>query len=365
MSPDPSQLRVIECTQAHRPTQARLASQCFRKPVDAGGLEWRYQRNPQGESLSFAQSLPDGTLVSGYACNPRRVLAFGEPSTAATLGETGDVMTHPDWRKLGLFSALDAAARARSRELGWPAIFGLPNQRSAHIFLELGWQEVGRIAMHTHVLHSSRAVAALCRPAGRLAALCVPLDAWRARRARARLETEGAGWRVEPIEQSFPPEVDGLSRRVARQFAWMVERSAEYLCWRFLESPSGLHRALALRSPEGALGGYVVVQLPRPGERVGYLVDLLAAEPGARSAGLLAGLERLRAAGAWLVQASAVRASFWEGELLRAGFRAPRRGRELSVILFAHQPEHPLSRAGRQARDWYLTDGDRDDETMG
>jgi hypothetical protein len=35
------------------------------------------------------------------------------------------------------------------------------------------------------------------------------------------------------------------------------------------------------------------------------------------------------------------------------------------VILYVHEPGHPLVAAAREVRRWYLTDGDRDDETMG
>lgn len=368
MSQDPSILRVEACGQERLAVQARLSSHCFRKPVDARGLEWRYERNPHGKSIRFVQALPDGEAVSGYACNPRRLLSKGDPASAAVIGETGDVMTHPEWRKLGLFSALDAAARERSRELGWPAIFGLPNQRSAHIFLELGWKEVGRIAQWTHLLEGGREIVALRRAEGRFAALCVPLDRLRAQRGRERLRRSAGGLVTAPLT-SFPSEVRELSRLVGRDFAWMVERDADYLRWRFLESPSGLHRCLAIRNRTGAFLGYSVVQLPRAGERVGYLVDLLAADASARAAGLLGALQLLHGAGAGLVRASAIRGSFWESQLSQAGFTAPssalRRRRELSVILFVHDPEHPLSRAGLDASGWYLTDGDRDDETMG
>lgn len=354
----------MECAREHLAMQARLSGHCFRKPVDARGLEWRYERNPQGRSISFAQVQADGEAVSGYACNPRRVLCHGEPASAAIVGETGDVMTHPQWRKLGLFSALDQSARERSRELGWPAIFGLPNQRSAHIFLELGWREVGKIAFHHHLLAGGLESVRLRRAEGLRAALGVPLEAWQARTGRARLRRAAGGLRTVALSE-FPSEVRELSRSVARQYPWMVERDADYLRWRFLESPSGLHRVLGIQGAAGEFLGYVVVQIPRPGERVGFLVDLLAADEPARACGMIAGLELLESAGALLVRASAVRGSDWERELAHAGFSTARRGRELSVILYTHQPDHPVARAGLDASRWYLTDGDRDDETMG
>ena len=111
--------------------------------------------------------------------------------------------------------------------------------------------------------------------------------------------------------------------------------------------------------------GYAVVQAPRPGEAVGYLVDVLAPEPGALAAALVAGLDELERSGASVVQATAVDGSWWSERLQEAGFQAPKPENHLIVILHPHDQKHPLVRAARDTSGWYLTDGDRDDETMG
>jgi hypothetical protein len=145
----------------------------------------------------------------------------------------------------------------------------------------------------------------------------------------------------------------------------MVRRDAEYLNWRFLEAPSGLHRAVGLFDRQGALAAYAVVQLPRPGEHGGYLVDLLGRDAPAVRAAIAAGLGALEAAGAAYVEATAMDGSWWAERLAENGFARPRAENHLIVILGAHQAEHPLVAAARDPRQWYFTDGDRDDETMG
>jgi hypothetical protein len=65
------------------------------------------------------------------------------------------------------------------------------------------------------------------------------------------------------------------------------------------------------------------------------------------------------------VRATAIDGSWWSGQLVSAGFLPPRPENHLSVILHVHQPDHPLVSAARDIRGWYMTDGDRDDETMG
>src|SRR5688572_3702162 len=114
---DASALEVRECGPEERARQAELFNACFQKRVDADALAWRYDRSPHGRSVSFLTLAPSGQGVSGYACSPRRALAYGDEASLATVGETGDVMTHPEWRKRGLFSALDRAALERTRAL--------------------------------------------------------------------------------------------------------------------------------------------------------------------------------------------------------------------------------------------------------
>jgi hypothetical protein len=355
--------RVETCGPAQRSEQAVLFNACFKKPVDAEQLAWRYDRGPHGRSLSFVSRSPEGLAVSGYACSPRRMLSRGDERTLAEVGETGDVMTHPDWRRRGLFSGLDRAAIDGARARGWPMVFGLPNRRSAHIFLELGWERIGTVRPWTAVLRADRAARATRRREGRWAALGTPLAARRLRRARTRAARAAEAFELRPLAR-FPEQVVELARTVEPRFGVMVRRDAAYLNWRFLDAPSGLHRALGLFD-RGALAAYAIVQAPRPGASGGYLVDLLGRDPPAVSAALGAGLGALEQLGASTAEATAMDGSWWAERLEEHGFARPRAANHLLVILHPLDPAHPLVVAARDPRQWYFTDGDRDDETMG
>jgi hypothetical protein len=360
----PAGPRVEICTQADRAEQAVLFGQCFKKGADARALAWRYDQSPHGASLSFLTRTEEGLAVSGYACSPRLALAHGDPASQAPVGQTGDVMTHPDWRKRGLFTALDKSCMAAARAAGWPVVFGLPNRRSAHIFLELGWQEVGKLRPWTFLLGAGTSARDVRASEGRLRRWLAPLHARRCAKARERLARSVEGWSLRPLER-FPDEVEALGLRVARRFDWMVRRDPAYLAWRFLGAPSGLHRCFGIHGRDGAFRGYVVVQPPRPGEHVGYLVDLLADEEAAVAAGISGALAQLEQFGARAVRATAIDGSWWRGRLEEAGFLPPKPENHLSVIVWINDAAHPLARAALDASRWYLTDGDRDDETMG
>ena len=80
-------IQVAPCTREHRDEQARLFAACFKKPLPGGGLGWRYDASPLGESVSLVAREPDGLAISGYACSPRLALASGDERTLATVGE--------------------------------------------------------------------------------------------------------------------------------------------------------------------------------------------------------------------------------------------------------------------------------------
>jgi len=355
---------VVSCGPADRAEQSRLYAACFAKPLAPGGLEWRYDGVPHGPSVSVVARPRGGDAVSGYACNPRLAVSRGDDATLAVVGETGDVMTRPEWRKRGLFSGLDRAAMGEAQQRGWAFAFGLPNRRSAHIFLELGWRRIGTVRPWTFVLRVDEHSRAWRRRDGWWKALGIGRLQRQGERARAAARSRLGSLVREPL-QSFPREVEQLSRRVEPRFAFMLRRTKDYLDWRFLKAPSGLHRALALRGPQRELLGYVVVQSPRPQKLVGYLIDLVAADDRDVPALIELGLAELERAGASVVEATAIDGSWWSARLAENGFGPPRADNHLTVIQQPLQPQHRLTLAAANAADWYFTDGDRDDETMG
>lgn len=367
--PEPSaSFDIVSCGPAERAEQARLFNACFRKSLEAPALEWRYDRNPHGQAVSLLArpaDEPGHDGVSGYACSPRLALVRGDEGSLAPVGETGDVMTHPDWRKRGIFSDLDRRAMEETRGRGWPLVFGLPNRRSAHIFLTLGWHQVGLIRPWTFCLRVTPEARRVRRVDGRWKALRLPAARRRGAAARSRLRAASEGrFGVRRIER-FDERVDALSRLVEPRFDLMVRRDHRYLNWRFIETTTGLHTPLGVYDAAGDLCAYAIVQRPREGEVVGYLVDVLARDEAALAQAIEAGLAQLEATGAELVQSTAIDGSWWQAELRRAGFEPPRKENHLIVIVHLHDPEHPLAEAALDASRWYLTDGDRDDETMG
>ena len=352
-------------TPADREDQGRLYDACFKKADGQKVIAWRYDGNPHGDALAMLARTTQGELVSSYACQPRRVFGRGDDSMSCTIGQTGDVMTHPAWRKLGVFADLNWAAMKEAGRRGWPVAWGLPNQNSGHLFFgKLGWQLAGHIGPWTFVLSVDQHARRERMRAGRLASAIVPWSYWRGTMRRGRLrELAWENVQSVPIER-FQPDVDPIAMEVETRFDYMVRRDHRYLNWRFIEAPSGLFRAQGVYAGSGELRGYVVVQLPRPGEVVGFIVDLLAIDDVAFAAAMDTALGHLSAAGASVARAYAMKNSWWEQQLHRCGFCSPKRNGYKEVGAYTILPDHPMTPAAMNTARWYFTDGDRDDETV-
>ena len=341
-----------------RQEQGRLYDLCFGKDDGRAVLPWRYDDCPHGTTLAPTALSDTGDIVASYACQPRRVRFRGEDMGAARVGQTGDVMTHPDLRSGGVFTDLHWNAMERAQAAGWPAAWGLPNRFSGHIFFnKLGWHHAGHIGPWNFVLSTGERARAIRLHNGRLAAWGAPWAAWRGAAARRKLGR--SSYAVERLDV-FPEEVSQLSSWVEKGFDWMVHRDAEYLRWRFLDAPCGRFEAWGLRDQSGALAGYVVVQLPLENTGLGFIVDLLGADPAAENRALAAGLDVLAAGGCAVVRAYGMRGSHWEKVLERGGFRRPRGYKEVGA--YALLPDHPLASSTLDTSSWYFLDGDRDDE---
>lgn len=354
-------LEVHRCGPEDRAEQARLFNRCFKKRIDAADLSWRYDANPQGGAISLVYRPPGEEAVCSFAYMPRTARVFGDDATAGSIGQQGDVMTDPDWRRRGLVMKLSAECAKATLEAGWPLSWGFPNRQSASVFRRVNWESVGDIRPWDFYFRAHRQARAERFKQGRLLALRLPWDRRRCVAGRRSLATEG--FEVRRLER-FPDEVGGISEQVERRYCFMVRRDAAYLNWRFLETPSQLHKALGIYDAEGAFRGYCVTQ-PAVGDGIGYVVDLLGAEDQVVRAALSAGLDDLERGGAMLARATAVDGSWWQTTLEGAGFLPPKPDNHLFVYVFVQDEEHPLAAVARDASKWYLTDGDRDDELMG
>ncbi|MDR7543866.1 MAG: GNAT family N-acetyltransferase [Armatimonadota bacterium] len=294
---------------------------------------WKHFENPFGPSLMML-------AANGEVCGLRAFLRWRFRAADRTIRaiRAVDTATHPDYRRLGVFSSLTRQTVDRARDEGVDLIFNTPNPISLRGYLKLGWTLVGRPSL-------------LVRPVR-------PLRIARALLGRGHLESgaDAVQSPAVPAGEWLRGDVDALLEQDDRQRAgWIrTSRSADYLRWRYARVPSLAYFACWLGGHHALEAAVIFRCHRRRGLREVRLCEVLVR----RASGQVPALVRrvLAAADAdYLVAYAPRRSAHWWG-LVRAGFvPVPRIGPFFTV--------RPLTPAGAEISPerlgrWSLSLGD-------
>lgn len=178
---------------------------------------WKHEENPFGPSVGLAAVAPGGSLAALRVFLQWRFRSGGQEVPAV---RAVDTVTHPDWRRHGLFRRLTAEMAHRFEEEDTAFVFNTPNRRSRRGYLSLGWQPVGRLPLAVRPWWSLRL----------LRGWLVGSD-----HEPGRAPYEGHGLRALPTEPALTAFLERLNRNEPRLH---TSRTARYLHWRY--RPPGL-----------------------------------------------------------------------------------------------------------------------------
>ena len=208
---------------AQRDDYLRLLHEAWGDDTLTGAeFDWWFARNPAGSLMSVAHD--DGGVLGVASHSLYRMILGGEERLATF---SVHATTVPAARGRGIFVALERKHEQEATERGVDVVLAFASAPTAPLFLgPLGWSEIGRVRIWARPL-----------PAG--------------------------GRRSEPV-RAFEHGGDA-----AASWPNHVLRDAEYLNWRYLDSPRDY---AAYRVP----GGYAVVGHKRHrGRQVALVADLV------------------------------------------------------------------------------------------
>ncbi len=135
------QLKIIDTDEFYKylDGMVRLYNTTFKNKVDREYFIWRYIDNPQ-KDLLIALAIDDGRVVSSYSYSPMN-LRLNDIVYQSALAI--HLMTHPDYKGLGLSSELCNLLAPCLLKKGYKMVRGFPNQIS-HTFhvQQLGWMDI-------------------------------------------------------------------------------------------------------------------------------------------------------------------------------------------------------------------------------
>jgi hypothetical protein len=141
-----------------------------------------------------------------------------------------DTVTHPEYRRYGIFSTLTRNAVAQAVQENIDLVFNTPNNDVLPGYLKLGWRSVGMIRPYIRIVNYPRFAAGVLRNR-------------KARSSTADSSSEGYFRILLPSASEFLKEnasivKDALARRQTNDRHLTTDQSPVYLRWRYSEYPN-------------------------------------------------------------------------------------------------------------------------------
>jgi GNAT superfamily N-acetyltransferase len=324
-------------------------------PLSQSLWDWRYAGLPDTDAAILVADHRENIIglqpLASFA-----VQVEGELGRACML--TG-VVTHPEYRRRGVFSSLITQSVEQARERGNWLVYTFPNQLSFPGFMKVGgWIHVGSLPLYLKVLD-----------------LDAVLEKRVTNRWLRRILVGVGNPGLHLLERVRPPQsrellirqvncwderADELWARVCSEYRVIVRRDRAYLTWRYLEHPEEEYMVFQAES-RGELLGYTVVKATDLfGLRSGLIVDILALSPQISDYLIAQALAYFRAIELEVAGALITDSLFYPRSFRRNGFvRCPSRlcPKEFYFVCHIIAPE---AADAASLQNWFLTWGDTD-----
>ncbi len=233
--------------------------------VDPAFFDWQYRRNPEGRAVIFCCESPGGRIAAQYAVIPIPLRVKGMRITGSLSLNT---VTHPDYRRLGLFTKTAMAVYEELQRQGIAYTLGFPNENSYPGFVKkLDFADLGRPTLLVKIFDFTAFVA------GQNVA-----DKWPRFATLARKVTNGL--RRMPIKATCTRELSTFEGLPTEQL-WepadvIVAADAKWLTWRYIENPIADYKIIVAadeKDPDALLVSRNSV--PTRKGRIGYIMELM------------------------------------------------------------------------------------------
>jgi hypothetical protein len=345
-SPMKVNIRAGNLNQDAQPLLALLQEQ-LSSSIDRERFDWLYRKCPHGEAkVWIAEDVDSKRFVGAGAVFPRKISFETGTATGFVFG---DFCVAADQRSLGLAVRLQRSCLEGVRAGSFAAGYDLPSRTMVAVYRRLGLAAGPEMVRMVKLLRADAKIASRVRP--KLAAIVISKAANAALALRGSTPRRKLGVDVAVQQGRCGAEFTDLAREVGSTLGICVERSAEFLNWRYLDHPNHKYEILVARR-RGHFEGYLVVHHEGT---VASIVDWFGRAPVELRKDLLWGaIALLKPRGCECIQAGILTSHPFCGELEAFGFRP----RESSpVVLIGKNGE---ANGAQGTENWLLMDGDRE-----
>jgi GNAT superfamily N-acetyltransferase len=258
--------KIYELRRAVRPSDNRERDLWLR------WWRWMYRENPAGEGL-IRLAEADGRVVAQHMMVPLRLLVNGQTVTACMGMEA---MTHPDYRRQGLFNRLTREVFDDAAVRGIEIQTGMPNELSGAQYAKInGWFKVANPKVLIRAFNWKNVIGLKISNkslSGVVAAGAAPLFDKIIYRPHSAPEIEGLT--ITEIS-SFDERFDRLWDRFSGRYPIITIRDSRYLNWRY--HIPGIRYSVYAAAEGSEVRGYITMsERPLRTARVSYVADMIA-----------------------------------------------------------------------------------------
>ena len=336
------------------PSIAELFRIVYGRPTPQGHWDWKLHSLPAvNEHEWVAES--DGKIVGHYAVIPIR---FKLRDQQALIPHGCDAMTHPEYRRRGILTALGRHANEVWARAGSPFQIGFHYGGWGSLRESLGWQPIVRLVWTKRWLRPFAGLARQFHLPG-AAIWRVPDSVFRRyaeqKAGGVHRYSGSSGVHVERVLKA-DERLNRLWKGISPEFDFLAIRDRPFVQWRCLDRP-GVDQRLFLAERANKPLGYIALQIARTDAAVrATVLDCFVAPGDMLTARALLNHAVAAAAesGARSIAALAAPESRLADQLKTAGFHACRHGYDFSLIPYSS------SIPASTAAGWFLTGAEGD-----
>jgi hypothetical protein len=325
-----------------------VLSRCLTDLSDGCRFDWLYANCPYGEACAWlVADETSGSAIGAAAAFPRRFYLAGNSIFGWVLG---DFCLDPQYRSVGPALQLQRACFSVLEQNQGSFCYDFPNSSMLAVYKRLGFSVTEKMLRLAKPLRVDRKVREMVRnPAAQRVVASVGNTLLKVASSRAEVDET---WEISLHQGPCDYEFTALAEEQREKFGICLERSAEYLNWRYVNNPLVRNEIITARK-DGRLGGYAV--WVHFGEDVS-IVDLFGeADPGmVRS--LIAEITALAQRRGVMTLSVLVNESHpWLSVFTEMGFRV-----RDSVPVVIIPSKTFAGKIDPRLTGWYLMQGDRD-----
>lgn len=315
---------------------------------DSRRFTWLYENNPHGCARVWIAHDVDDTTIGLSAAFPRRIYVNGKDRLSWVLG---DFCINEAYRTLGPALTLQRASLADADSGEVAFCYDFPSNAMTVVYKRLQISSFGRMIRLAKPLRTDRKMKELTKSPALGCALTIGGNLLlRLSQQRYRVDCD---LQVSLHYCDCGGEFSDLARTIGSRYGVCIQRSAEYLNWRYVNNPLCRYELITVRRGDALLGYAVFLQ---EGEDA-MLVDLFgAAEDTVLSALIVHGVALMTTRGAQTLSAAVFESHPWRALLERHGFRA----REVSPMVIYAPSGSEFRAQTKKEQKWLLMQGDRD-----